>query len=76
MLWRVLESLTLPCELVLLECRIAGYTTADDMGVMSYSHNSYNFIKCTSNKASVTIFSGQITADSCCVTARQYTSYN
>lgn len=44
------------------------------MGAMSYSHNSYSFIKCTPNKAPIMIFLGQITADACCVTARRCTS--
>lgn len=44
------------------------------MGAMSYSHSSSSFIKCTPNKAPVMIFSGQITADACCVTARRCTS--
>lgn len=41
---------------------------------MSYSHSSSSFIKCTPNKAPIMIFSGQITADACCVTARRCSS--
>lgn len=76
MFWHRLESSSVPLNCCSWNAEPLVTPLRNDMGVMSYSHNSYNFIKCTANKASIMIFSGHITADACCVTARRCSSYN